>query len=58
LLCIRDFSNGYLVAEIFCIYYPWDLRLSSFENGTSLKVKLDNWAQIEKVRHKIDKSFL
>ncbi|CAH6787293.1 spermatogenesis-associated protein 4 [Phodopus roborovskii] len=44
----RDFSNGYLVAEIFCIYYPWDLRLSSFENGTSLKVKLDNWAQIEK----------
>ncbi|CAO2612147.1 Spermatogenesis-associated protein 4 [Lemmus lemmus] len=44
----RDFSNGYLIAEIFCIYYPWDLRLSSFENGTSLKVKLDNWAQIEK----------
>ncbi|XP_003509597.1 spermatogenesis-associated protein 4 [Cricetulus griseus] len=44
----RDFSNGYLVAEIFCIYYPWELRLSSFENGTSLKVKLDNWAQIEK----------
>ncbi|XP_006970975.3 spermatogenesis-associated protein 4 [Peromyscus maniculatus bairdii] len=44
----RDFSNGYLVAEIFCIYYPWHLRLSSFENGTSLKVKLDNWAQIEK----------
>ncbi|OBS75754.1 hypothetical protein A6R68_17794, partial [Neotoma lepida] len=44
----RDFSNGYLVAEIFCIYYPWDLRITSFENGTSLKVKLDNWAQIEK----------
>ncbi|KAL6061207.1 hypothetical protein STEG23_011283 [Scotinomys teguina] len=44
----RDFSNGYLIAEIFCIYYPWDLRLTSFENGTSLKVKLDNWAQVEK----------
>ncbi|KAM6149606.1 spermatogenesis-associated protein 4 [Erethizon dorsatum] len=44
----RDFSNGFLVAEIFCIYYPWDLKLSYFENGTSLKVKLDNWAQIEK----------
>ncbi|XP_047403833.1 spermatogenesis-associated protein 4 [Sciurus carolinensis] len=45
---LRDFSNGFLIAEILCIYYPWDLKLSSFENGTSLKVKLDNWAQIEK----------
>ncbi|XP_006168975.1 spermatogenesis-associated protein 4 [Tupaia chinensis] len=44
----RDFSNGFLVAQIFSIYYPWDLKLSSFENGTSLKVKLDNWAQLEK----------
>ncbi|XP_037686976.1 spermatogenesis-associated protein 4 [Choloepus didactylus] len=44
----RDFSNGYLIAEIFSIYYPLDLKLSSFENGTSLKVKLDNWAQLEK----------
>ncbi|XP_062933575.1 spermatogenesis-associated protein 4 [Cynocephalus volans] len=44
----RDFSNGFLIAEIFCIYYPWDLKLSSFENGTSIKVKLDNWAQLEK----------
>ncbi|XP_007948760.1 spermatogenesis-associated protein 4 [Orycteropus afer afer] len=44
----RDFSNGFLIAEIFSIYFPWDLKLSSFENGTSLKVKLDNWAQLEK----------
>ncbi|XP_014321220.2 spermatogenesis-associated protein 4 [Myotis lucifugus] len=44
----RDFSNGFLVAEIFAIYYPWDLSLSSFKNGTSLRVKLDNWAQLEK----------
>ncbi|XP_065803698.1 spermatogenesis-associated protein 4 [Muntiacus reevesi] len=44
----RDFSNGFLIAEIFTTYYPWDLKLSSFENGTSLKVKLDNWAQLEK----------
>ncbi|XP_077000722.1 spermatogenesis-associated protein 4 [Tamandua tetradactyla] len=44
----RDFSNGYLIAEIFSMYYPRDLKVSSFENGTSLKVKLDNWAQLEK----------
>ncbi|NP_001171394.1 spermatogenesis-associated protein 4 [Sus scrofa] len=44
----RDFSNGFLIAEIFSIHYPWDLKLSSFQNGTSLKVKLDNWAQLEK----------
>lgn len=48
MLWIRDFSNGFLVAEIFTIYYPADLKLSFFENGTSLKVKLDNWAQLEK----------
>ncbi|KAM5312332.1 spermatogenesis-associated protein 4 [Glossophaga mutica] len=44
----RDFSNGFLIAEIFTIHYPWELRLSSFRNGTSLKVKLDNWAQLKK----------
>ncbi|XP_055969862.1 spermatogenesis-associated protein 4 [Sorex fumeus] len=44
----RDFSNGYLVAEILSIYFPWDLHLSTFENGTSLKVKLSNWGQLEK----------
>ncbi|XP_031296215.2 spermatogenesis-associated protein 4 [Camelus dromedarius] len=44
----RDFSNGFLIAEIFTIHYPQDLKLSSFKNGTSLKVKLDNWAQLEK----------
>ncbi|XP_045677211.1 spermatogenesis-associated protein 4 [Phyllostomus hastatus] len=44
----RDFSNGFLIAEIFAIHFPWELRLSSFRNGTSLKVKLDNWAQLKK----------
>ncbi|XP_021565890.1 spermatogenesis-associated protein 4 isoform X2 [Carlito syrichta] len=44
----RDFSNGFLIAEIFSIYYPREVMISSFENGTSLKVKLDNWAQLEK----------
>ncbi|XP_029789898.1 spermatogenesis-associated protein 4 isoform X2 [Suricata suricatta] len=44
----RDFSNGFLIAEIFTVYYPRDLKLTSFQNGTSLKVKLANWAQLEK----------
>ncbi|KAG8504608.1 Spermatogenesis-associated protein 4, partial [Galemys pyrenaicus] len=44
----RDFSNGFLVAEIFTAYYPSEIKLSSFQNGTSLKTKLDNWGQLEK----------
>ncbi|XP_038610989.1 spermatogenesis-associated protein 4 [Tachyglossus aculeatus] len=44
----RDFSNGFLIAEILNFYYPEDLRMSGFENGTSLQIKLSNWAQLEK----------
>ncbi|XP_027693432.1 spermatogenesis-associated protein 4 [Vombatus ursinus] len=44
----RDFSNGFLLAEIFSFYYPLDLKLVSFENGNSIKSKLANWAQLEK----------
>ncbi|XP_020853490.1 spermatogenesis-associated protein 4 [Phascolarctos cinereus] len=44
----RDFSNGFLLAEIFSIYYPLDLKLVTFENGNSIKSKLANWAQLEK----------
>ncbi|XP_072519804.1 spermatogenesis-associated protein 4 isoform X1 [Salminus brasiliensis] len=44
----RDFSNGYLVAEIFSKFYPEDFPIHSFGNGTSLATKQGNWTQIEK----------
>ncbi|KAJ8382952.1 hypothetical protein SKAU_G00037300 [Synaphobranchus kaupii] len=44
----RDFSNGYLVAEIFSWYYPEDFPMHSYGNGASLPTKLSNWSQIER----------
>ncbi|KAM7000694.1 LOW QUALITY PROTEIN: spermatogenesis-associated protein 4 [Tautogolabrus adspersus] len=44
----RDFSNGYLVAEIFSCYYPGDFPVHSYDKGSSLCVKRRNWSQIEK----------
>ncbi|XP_044537601.1 spermatogenesis-associated protein 4 [Gracilinanus agilis] len=43
----RDFSNGFLLAEIFSIHYPRDLKLAAFGNGTSIRTKLANWSQLE-----------
>ncbi|QDZ21320.1 calponin-homology (CH) domain-containing protein [Chloropicon primus] len=46
----RDFSNGYLLAEILQRYYPHEVALHSFDNGaTSEKRKSDNWKQLEKI---------
>ncbi|XP_036932909.1 spermatogenesis-associated protein 4 isoform X3 [Acanthopagrus latus] len=44
----RDFSNGYLVAEIFSHYYPQDFSAHSYDKGTSLSAKQRNWSQIER----------
>ncbi|XP_006630150.2 spermatogenesis-associated protein 4 [Lepisosteus oculatus] len=44
----RDFSNGFLVAEMFSWYYPGDFTMHCYDNGTSLPTKLGNWSQIER----------
>ncbi|KAM9376183.1 spermatogenesis-associated protein 4 [Pholidichthys leucotaenia] len=50
----RDFSNGYLVAEIFSHYYPKDFPLHSFDKGSSLPAKQRNWSQIKRSLQKHD----
>ncbi|XP_010898049.2 spermatogenesis-associated protein 4 isoform X2 [Esox lucius] len=54
----RDFSNGFLVAELFSWYYPEDFPMHSYDNGTSLPTKQGNWAQIERFLAKQNINFL
>lgn len=46
-LDVRDFANGYLIAEIFSRYFPSDLYVSTFYNGTSSAQKLNNWVSLK-----------
>lgn len=52
----RDFANGFLVAEMFSRYYKNDLSMHSFDNGTSVKKREDNWNLLRKffVKKSID----
>jgi hypothetical protein len=42
----RDFANGFLVAEIFSRYYPGEISMHAFENGTKIACRNDNWEQL------------
>jgi hypothetical protein len=44
----RDFSNGYLVAEILSKYDMGEISMHSFQNSTSTEEKKGNWVLIQK----------
>ena len=36
----RDFSNGYVIAEVLHQYFPMDIQLPEFRNGESFPIKM------------------
>ncbi|KAK9862939.1 hypothetical protein WJX84_010839 [Apatococcus fuscideae] len=50
----RDAANGRLVAGIFLKYFPEDVLLTAFPNGTSAKCKQENWKMLQRIAAKRD----
>lgn len=44
----KDFSNGFLIAQIFSRYYPEYFPMHTIDNGHSTKSKKTNWTLIER----------
>ncbi|ESO86715.1 hypothetical protein LOTGIDRAFT_76788, partial [Lottia gigantea] len=51
-----DLTNGYLIAEIFSWYFPQDIQMHMYYDGTSLEPKTKNWNLLKNFfkRHRID----
>ncbi|XP_014790863.1 spermatogenesis-associated protein 4 isoform X1 [Octopus bimaculoides] len=43
-----DLANGYLIAEIFNRYYPFEVEMTYFNKGSSLYAKQHNWQELSK----------
>lgn len=50
----RDFSSGYVFAEIFNRQYPQAVQMHSFDNSTQLDRKKRNWEHLERFFRKYD----
>jgi len=44
-LC-SDFANGFLIAHIFSSYFPEQFTMHSFDPGSSMEKKKNNWKQL------------